>query len=101
MKVETVQKAFDVVYRMIGAYVFDKESSERAGYKVFRSTTDYREYACDLGNRIEVNTKDGRSVNIWIEEAVSEVEMLRRKVDEQALEILRLKAKLYDILNRR
>ena len=81
--------------------MFDKESSERAGYKVFRSTTDYREYACDLGNRIEVNTKDGKSVNIWIEEASSEIEELRRKVNEQALEILRLKAKLYDILSKR
>lgn len=101
MKVETAAKAFDIVYGMIGAYVFDKESSERAGYKVFRSTTDYREYACDLGNRIEVNTKDGKSVNIWIDQTTNEIEELRRRVKEQEIEILTLKAKLYDILNKR
>lgn len=50
-------------------YIKDDRASERAGYPIFRSTADGNEsWISDLGNRLEVNTEDGKTVNIWIEE---------------------------------
>lgn len=98
MTVESTNKAYEVAFGMIGAYERDEESTKRAGYSVYRSISDPREYICDLGNRLEVNTKDGKSVNIWIDESPVEVRRLEEKVDKQYLEILKLKARLYDLL---
>lgn len=98
MKVDNMAKAFEVVYSTIGAYELDKISSERAGYRIYRSTTNWYDYACDLGDRVEINTKDGKSFNVWIDSTPVEVVELRNKVSEQELEILKLKARLYDIL---
>lgn len=100
MKVENMAKAFEVVYSTIGAYELDKISSARAGYNVFRSTTEYYNYACDLGDRIEINTKDGKSFNVWIDSTPAEVVALRNKVSEQEIEILKLKARLYDLISK-
>ena len=98
MKVENIAKAFEVVYSKIGAYELDKESSARAGYNIYRSTANYYDYACDLGDRVEINTKDGKSVNVWIDKTPNEVAELKEKVSAQEFEILKLKARLYDIL---
>lgn len=98
MTVESMTKAFDIVYSKIGAYEYDRESSKRAGYRIYRSVDNYYDYACDLGNRVELNTRDGNTTNIWIEDESSKIEKLRQKVSEQEIEILKLKAKLYDIL---
>ena len=44
----------------------DDESSSRAGYPIYRSTTRHYCYICELGNRLEINLDDGRTINIWI-----------------------------------
>lgn len=98
MIVDNMAKAFEVVYRTIGEYRLDKESTKNAGYNIYRSTQDRREYACDLGDRVEINTKDGKSTNVWIDNTPKEVEEIKEKVREQELEIMKLKAKLYDLL---
>ena len=98
MKVETMAKAFEIAYSMIGGYELDEASSAKAGYNIWRSTTDYREHISDLGNRIEVNTKDGKSLNIWIDCTPKKIKELESKVSEQELEIIKLKAKLYDLI---
>lgn len=97
MIVENMAKAFEVVYSKIGEYELDKESTKITGYNVFRSIKNYHDYACDLGNRVEINTKDGKSMNVWIDTSEG-IAKLKKKVSEQELEILKLKARLYDLL---
>lgn len=49
-------------------YAKDESASVRAGYPIYRSTVDgCNAYICDLGDRLEVNTDNGASINIWIE----------------------------------
>ena len=95
MKVENKARAFEVVYNTIGAYELDKISSESAGYRIYRSKKNFFEYACDLGDRIEVNTKDGKSFNVWITDTAAE---LKAQLEKAELEVLKLKAQLYDLL---
>lgn len=51
-------------------YAKDEDSSQRAGYPIFRSTVDghFYDYICDLNDRLEVNLSTGETVNIWIEQ---------------------------------
>ena len=51
-------------------YAKDEDSSQRAGYPIFRSTADghFYDYICDLNDRLEVNLSTGETVNIWIEQ---------------------------------
>lgn len=100
MIVDNMAQAFEVVCKTIGAYVIDKESTKNAGYNIYRSTRDRREYACDLVDRVEINTKDGKSMNVWIDNTPKEVEKLKEKVREQEIETMKLKAKLYDLLRK-
>lgn len=48
-------------------YEKDLDSTRRAGYPIYRSTTEghFYFYICDLGDRLEVNMND-ETVNIWI-----------------------------------
>ena len=47
---------------------FDKESSERAGYKIYRDTNEFYNYICMLNDRVEVNLKEGnQTINLWLE----------------------------------
>lgn len=54
-------------------YEKDEGSSERAGYPIYRFRGDWctEEFAnnwiSDLGNRLEVNLANGKTINIWIE----------------------------------
>ena len=98
MVVDGMAKAFEVVCRTIGEYDLDKESTKNAGYNIYRSMQDRREYACDLGDRVEINTKDGKSINVWVDNTPKAFEELKEKVREQELEVMKLKAKLYDLL---
>lgn len=98
MIVENMAQAFEVVCRTIGEYRLDTKSTKNAGYNIYRSTLDRREYACDLGDRVEINLKDGKSMNVWIDNTPNEVEELKEKVREKELEIMKMKAKLYDLL---
>ena len=52
----------------------DESSSQRAGYSVYRSTEENRYYCyiCDLGDRLEINLDDGRTINVWIRPEESE-----------------------------
>ena len=57
-----VQKIFPTRYE------HDASRSERAGYPIYYSTaSDVNAWISDLGNRLEVNLPDGKSVNIWIQ----------------------------------
>lgn len=48
-----------------GDYIRDENSSERAGYPIYRATSeDSRAYICDLGTGLEINYDDGSSQ--WI-----------------------------------
>ena len=59
-----VNKIFPTDYEKNG------EASNRAGYPVYRSTADgINAWISDMGDRLEVNLPDGKSVNIWIEES--------------------------------
>lgn len=50
-------------------YMKDERSSAVAGYDVYRSTAadGWYNYICDLGDRLEINLADGRTINVWIE----------------------------------
>ncbi len=69
MKVDSIKEAWEKAYEVAdtGMYALDKESTERAGYKIFRSDENYYSRICDLGCRLEVVKADGTSINIWIE----------------------------------
>ena len=50
-------------------WYLDHESSERAGYRTYRDTEEFYNYVCELGDRLEVNLKEGNStINLWIED---------------------------------
>lgn len=49
-------------------YNYDSKSSASAGYPVYRSGIEYYDYICDLGDRLEINLKNGKTINIWIKE---------------------------------
>ena len=71
MIVNSIAKAWEIVNEIFPTdYAKDESSSSRAGYPVYRSTADghHYDYICDLGNRLEVNLSDGRTINIVIEE---------------------------------
>lgn len=44
----------------------DVQSSERAGYPIYRDTKSFYNYVCDLGNRLEINFDDNTTLNISI-----------------------------------
>ncbi|MDD3029861.1 MAG: hypothetical protein PHS57_06250 [Alphaproteobacteria bacterium] len=70
MKVASIKEAWEKANEVFPTdYIKDENSSERAGYPIFRSTAEghYYDYICDLGCRLEVNLSDGNVVNIWIE----------------------------------
>lgn len=70
MKVTSKQEAWNKVNEIFPTdYEQDLGSSDRAGYPIYRSTAEghYYDYICDLGNRLEVNLPDGKSVDIWIQ----------------------------------
>lgn len=74
MKAISKQNAWDMAREILQSdYTLDKDSSDRAGYPIYRSTTEHYDYICDLGSRLEINLKDGnKSINVWIEEPPAE-----------------------------
>ena len=67
MKAKNYQKAWEMALKLIpGDYSKDKVASERAGYDVYVSD-EHIGWVSDLGDRLEVNTADGMTINIWIE----------------------------------
>lgn len=67
MTVNTEYQAWEAVNAFFPTeYKKDEESSARAGYPVYRSTVNHYDYFCMLGDRIEVNFSNGKTVNVWI-----------------------------------
>lgn len=51
-------------------YIKDEIKSERAGYGIYVSTADgVNAWISDLGDRLEVNLDNGKTITIWINEA--------------------------------
>lgn len=70
MKARNINEAWTMAREIFPtAYHKDEQSSERAGYAIYRSDifNHYYCYICDLGNRLEINLDDGRTINIWID----------------------------------
>ena len=45
----------------------DHEASEKAGYDIYRDLEEYYNYICCIGDRLEVNLKEGnKTINLWI-----------------------------------
>lgn len=45
----------------------DQEASKNAGYDIYRDLEEYYNYICCLGDRLEVNLKEGnQTINLWI-----------------------------------
>lgn len=74
MTVTSIKAAWDEASKIFPTdYEKDCVSSEKAGYPIYRSTADgTNAWISDLGNRLEVNLPDGKSVNIWIEAPIEE-----------------------------
>lgn len=70
IEVTSKEAAWEEVNKIFPAdYAEDTSSSERAGYPVYRSSIEYYDYICDLGDRLEVNLKNGgKTINVWIVE---------------------------------
>lgn len=71
MKVRTIEEAWAKANEIFPTdYMKDDESSQRAGYPIYRSTVEghFNDCICDLNDRLEVNIADGnQSINIWIQ----------------------------------
>lgn len=70
MTVTSKKAAWDEVNKIFPTdYEMNEAESERAGYSIFRSTAEgVNAWISDLGDRLEVNLPDGKTVNVWIEE---------------------------------
>lgn len=68
MTVTSIRNAWAEVQKIFPTdYEHDTSRSERAGYPIYYSTAaGVNAWISDLGNRLEVNLPDGKSVNIWI-----------------------------------
>ena len=69
MTVTSIRDAWAEVQKIFPTrYEHDASRSERAGYPIYYSTAaGVNAWISDLGNRLEVNLPDGKSVDIWIE----------------------------------
>lgn len=69
MKVTSIKDAWTAAQKIFHTdYEYDTIRSARAGYPIYHSTADgVNAWISDLGNRMEVNLPDGKTVNIWIE----------------------------------
>ena len=69
MTVTSIRDAWAEVQKIFPTrYEHDASRSERAGYPIYYSTANgVNAWISDLGNRLEVNLPDGKSVDIWIQ----------------------------------
>ncbi len=69
MTVTSIKDAWAEVQKIFPTdYEYDTSHSERAGYPIYYSTAaSVNAWISDLGNRLEVNLPDGKSVDIWIQ----------------------------------
>lgn len=88
IKVKSVSEAWRIADKLFPTdYEKDEESSQRAGYPVYETTsTDERFsgfYISDLNTRLEVNMGN-ETVTIWIEEDAFEIVVKGLTEDEKA-----------------
>jgi hypothetical protein len=77
-------------------WYFDHESSERAGYKTYRDIEEFYNYVCELGDRVEVNLKEGnRTINLWLEKEEPEIKPETYKIEFNDVELILVKGALY------
>jgi hypothetical protein len=77
-------------------WYLDHESSERAGYKTYRDTEEFYNYVCELGDRVEVNLKEGnQTINLWIEKEEPEIKPETYKIEFNDVELIIVKGALY------
>ena len=86
MKVNSMKEAWEIADCIfINGYIKDERRSNNAGYDIYYSTAPgVNAWISVLGNRLEVNMENGKTVNIWIEEPVSPEYQLA-----DALEVIR------------
>lgn len=91
MTVTSIKDAWNEAQRIFPTdYAEDKQRSKRAGYPIYHSTADgVNAWISDLGNRLEVNLPDGKSVNIWIEAPVEKPEEAAPVLSEERKEAAR------------
>ena len=72
MTVTSIKNAWEEAQKIFPTgYEYSAERSERAGYPIYYSkASGVNAWISDLGNRLEVNLPDGKSVNIWIQAPV-------------------------------
>ena len=77
-------------------WYLDHESSERAGYKTYRDTEEFYNYVCELGDRLEVNLKEGnQTINLWLEKEEPEIKSETYKIEFNDVELILVKGALY------
>lgn len=73
MTVQNINKAWQMVNEIFPTdYEKDENASNAAGYNIYRSRLNHYDYICELGDRLEVNLANGKTVNIWIESSDDE-----------------------------
>lgn len=90
MTVKNINEAWQMVNEIFSTdYEKDEAASNTAGYNIYRSRLNHYDYICELGDRLEVNLANGKTVNIWIEssEEASEPEAMEN-VEGKAEEIM-------------
>ena len=77
-------------------WYLDHESSERAGYKTYRDIEEFYNYVCELGDRVEVNLKEGNhTINLWLEKEEPEIKPETYKIEFNDVELILVKGALY------
>ena len=74
MTTDTRENAFYLADRLTKHdYEYDVVRSKKAGYPIYFTTKEgVNEWISDLGNRLEVNLENGKTVNIWIKDVAAE-----------------------------
>lgn len=85
MTVNSIERAWNEANRIFPTdYMKDEEKSVAAGYPIYFSTAEgVNAWISDLGNRLEINLQDGKTVNIWIDEAIREEDKRQHKKESE------------------
>ena len=88
MTAKNFQEAWEAAAAIMPTdFEHDSARSAAAGYPVYYSTAFAVEaWISDLGDRLEVNLPNGKSINIWIEEEKKEEEKTEAELDREAEE---------------
>lgn len=78
-------------------WYYDDIASEKAGYNIYRDVEEYYNYICCLGDRLELNLKEGnQTINLWIkDDTSSKTKEETHKIEFNDTELILVKAALY------